>query len=95
MLIFSSFKFLERAKEHTQEDIVMLTYLCFVKSHVINDHSKGNPHGASAATLALPLALSLPLEYIVMLGNGSGTDFQASPRHHRPTLAAEANPRCG
>ena len=33
------------------------------------------PHRASASTLVLPLVL----EHIVMLGNGSGIDFQASP----------------
>ena len=41
---------------------------------------KGNTHRASAAKLAFPL----PLKYIVTLGNGSGTDFQSAPRHHRP-----------
>ena len=44
-------------------------------------------HRASAATLALPIALPLSFEYIMMLGNGSGT---TSPRHHRPALAAVA-----
>ena len=28
---------------------------------------------------------------IVTLGNGPGTDFQTSPRHHRPALAADAD----
>ena len=59
---------------------------------------KANPHRLSAATLASLLTLPLPLEYIVMLGNGSGTDFQASPHHHRPALAAVAadtDVRCG
>ena len=47
-----------------------------------SNHSlKGNPHRA----------LPLPLDYIVMLGNGSRTDFQASPRQHRPALAADAD----
>ena len=51
---------------------------------------KPKTHRASAATLVLPL----PLEYIVTLGNGSGTNFQASPHHHRPALAAAADARC-
>ena len=55
---------------------------------------KGKPHPASVAMLALPVALSLPLEYIVMLGNGSGTDFQATPHHHRPVLATDADAWC-
>ena len=42
---------------------------------------KAYPHRASASTLALPLVLA----YIVMLGNGSETDFQTSP-----ALAADA-----
>ena len=52
-------------------------------------------HRASAATLAMPIAFPLSFEYIMMLGNGSGTDFQTSPRHHRPALAAVADARCG
>ena len=50
---------------------------------------KGNPHRASTAMYPLyPIILhivaaSKKLEYIVMLGNGSGTNFQASPHHHR------------
>ena len=35
-------------------------------------------HRASASMLVLPLVLALVLSYIVMLGNGFGTDF-----HHR------------
>ena len=35
------------------------------------------------------MTLPLPLEYIVTLGNGSGTDFQAPPCHHRSALAAD------
>ena len=36
----------------------------------------------------------LPLEYIVTLENGSGTDFQASPHYNRPALALDADARC-
>ena len=60
-----------------------------------------NPHQASAATLTLPPVLLLPLKYIGTLGNGSGTDFQASPHYHRPALAADTatdadtDARCG
>ena len=43
------------------------------------------------ATLVSRLVLPLPKEYIVTLGNGSGTGFQASPRHHRPALVADAD----
>ena len=53
-------------------------------------HIKPKTHRTSVAAPAL----LLPLEYIVTLGNGSGTDFQASPHHHRPALAAAADARC-
>ena len=60
---------------------------------------RANLHRASAATLASLLTLPLPFEYIVMLGNGSGTDFQVSPCHRRPALAVDAaaasDARCG
>ena len=44
----------------------------------LNLRFKGNPYRESK--------LPLPLEYIVMLGNGSGTDFKTSPHHHRPSI---------
>ena len=44
--------------------------------------AKANPHRVSAATQALVLTLPLPLECIVMLGNGVGIDFLASGELH-------------
>ena len=58
---------------------------------------KVNPHRASAAMLALPLALPLPLKYIVTLGNARVGG--SIPKHHNvfngdAAAAADSDARC-
>ena len=55
---------------------------------------KVNPHRASAAMLALPLALSLPLKYIVTLGNWRGDRFPSVTMYFNGNDAVAADARC-